>query len=129
MDLNPTAFLATCELAAGPVRAGRCWWCQRPLPKGRRKWCCEEHGWEYYENHHWSWARSAALQRDDFRCVRCGSSEQPEVHHKNPVLGKHRQHGCWHHLAGLVVLCHECHLSETAAQRASGEIPRRSGSE
>lgn len=47
-----------------------------------------------------------------------------EVNHKHPVLGRHSQSGCHHHLDGLETLCHACHLDTTAAQRAAGLLTR-----
>lgn len=45
-----------------------------------------------------------------------------EVNHREPVLGKHAQAGCHHHLDGLETLCHRCHLVVTAEQRAAGSF-------
>lgn len=43
-----------------------------------------------------------------------------EVNHKTPCLGAHKENSCAHHVAGLEVLCHPCHLRVTARQRAAG---------
>jgi len=93
----------------------------------QRKWCCENHGIEYLENHHWSFAREAAVTRDRGRCVVPGCEERQglEVNHIKPVNGN-RSNGCHNHLAGLETLCHEHHLQITAKQRAAGLImPRK----
>jgi hypothetical protein len=39
-----------------------------------------------------------------------------EVNHKVPILGRHGQSGCHHHLDGVETLCRRCHLVETARQ-------------
>lgn len=45
---------------------------------------------------------------------------QLEVNHKAPVLGRHAEFSCLHHVDGLETLCHRCHVQETNAQRAAG---------
>jgi len=49
-----------------------------------------------------------------------------EVNHRTPVLGKHAEAGCHHHLDGLETLCHRHHLEATRAQRAAGLLARTS---
>ena len=48
------------------------------------------------------------------------SQQQPlwrlEVNHRDPVLGRHGEFGCHHHLDGLETVCHPCHLDITAEQ-------------
>lgn len=39
-----------------------------------------------------------------------------EVNHIVPILGKHAQPGCHHHLDGVETLCHGCHVRTTAQQ-------------
>ncbi len=41
---------------------------------------------------------------------------QLEVNHLTPILGRHAEFGCHHHLDGLETLCHRCHVAETARQ-------------
>lgn len=125
MDLKQSLYLARCPLAAGTPRGGYCWWCQKKLVGRQRKWCSEDHCFDYLENHHWPYARRAAVERDGYKCVKCGSTEQLEVNHIKPVLGKHAQNGCWHHQTGLITLCHACHVLETKAQRERGEFAPR----
>lgn len=43
-----------------------------------------------------------------------------EVNHKTPIIGAHAQNGCWHHQAGLEVLCGQCHKAVTRQQIAEG---------
>lgn len=47
-----------------------------------------------------------------------------EVNHIVPILGRHGQWGCHHHLAGIETLCRPCHVAETARQFAAGEMRR-----
>lgn len=81
------------------------------------------------DNHVWTAARECAKRRarirqqdgpdgrPRYRCAHCGVATcDVEVNHKEPVLGKHGETGCWHHQDGLEVLCRRCHLAETARQ-------------
>ena len=43
-----------------------------------------------------------------------------EVDHRVPILGRHAENGCHHHLEGLRTLCHRCHLVATAEQFGRG---------
>lgn len=45
---------------------------------------------------------------------------QLEVNHIDPCLGAHKDNSCAHHLEGLEVLCHRCHVAETNRQRRAG---------
>jgi hypothetical protein len=68
----------------------------------------------------WSVAREAAKKRDNWTCVRpdCGRRRMAglEVNHVVPILGRHAEVGCHHHLDGLETLCHDHHLITTAEQ-------------
>ena len=55
----------------------------------------------------WSRVRRLALDRDGWRCRRCESPVDLEVHHVRPV----GQGGEPYALANVEVLCRECHLS------------------
>ena len=61
-------------------------------------------------------------QRDTFQ-VWGGSGVGLEVNHVVPLAGRARTESCFHHLGNLEVLCHGCHVVETAAQRGRGELP------
>lgn len=114
--LRDKAATENCPLLHNPHWDGYCDWCGHKLPKGRRRWC-EEHQFEWVENHDWSFARHAAIRRDGC-CVRCGSRSMLEVNHKNPRNGAGYHYGCHNHLALLEVLCHRCHVEETNRQAA-----------
>ncbi len=115
------AHLLTCPLSTWEGDPKRCRWCNAELPKRRRRWCGDEHAREWDRNHFWNAARFAALRRDGEKCIRCGDhdhrdadgiwhSARLQVHHKEPILGRHGETGCHHHLDGLETLCHTHHL-------------------
>ena len=54
--------------------------------------------------------RERVLRRDGFRCVRCGSRERLEVHHRLPV-----SEGGAHVPENLETRCHGCHRAEHRA--------------
>ena len=119
--------LRDCPLAYGDNDEHKCAWCGKPLVGRQRRWCCYEHGSEWARQHCWTNARDAAKKRAESNCTRCGAhdavgddgrwrSARLEVNHVSPVLGKHSQNGCHHHLDGLETLCHDCHVKETARQ-------------
>lgn len=62
--------------------------------------------------------RSAALKRDGYKCVRCGSKEKIQVHHKDGIkiwdkLYKVIYATILCHPSKLETLCKECHDAET----------------
>lgn len=103
-------------------KEGHCWLasCGIPLPKYRRKWCCDDHGLWYHQNHSWTLARSKTLSRDK-RCVKCGSIRDLEVNHIEPRRGRGYSNGCHNHQDNLETLCHDCHVKVTCEQQ--GWIP------
>lgn len=56
--------------------------------------------WHLERQHMAAWRRDIAL----------------EVNHRTPILGRHGEFGCHHHVDGLETLCHRCHLDVTAEQ-------------
>lgn len=112
----------SCPLAHGDNDERLCAWCGDPLPKGRRRWCSDECGRAYSDNHSWTSARQAAKERDGFRCAECGASYPLEVHHKDPVGARGYGHGCQHHLDGLVTLCRGHHLAADHARRVEETV-------
>lgn len=124
----------TCPLMRWDGDPARCRWCDGPLPPRRRRWCSDECNNAYGRNHMWAPARGAALRRDGpyardgggrgddgWRCAwpGCpgtaalrarGLTGAVEVDHIEPILGRHGEFGCHHHLEGLQtlhVVCHE----------------------
>ena len=55
---------------------------------------------------HWVWLRATILERDGFKCVRCGSRNRLEVDHIEP--------GDNHAPDNLQTLCRNCHITKTA---------------
>lgn len=110
--------LLACTLVEWNGEPGRCNWCGGPLRGRRRRWCSDEHSRAYAVNHFWTDARHAALRRDEYTCQvpGCGSRSRLEVNHRTPVLGRHAEAGCHHHLDGLETLCHDHHVDETCRQ-------------
>ena len=51
-------------------------------------------------------------QRDNYRCVRCGSATNLEAHHMVPVAA-----GGTHEIENLVTLCRRCHQEIHDAMR------------
>lgn len=119
--------LAACSLAVGAAPVG-CDWCGRPLLRNRRRWCSALCVSLFRRNHLWTSAREAALSRDRFACVRCGSKDGLEVNHIVPLAysSRHRANpraaSCAHHMDNLETLCHSCHVETTNDQRAKGLI-------
>ncbi len=68
------------------------------------------------------------LERDDWRCQRCGSLKDLQIHHKIK-----RSHLGSDSLANLVTLCARCHLEEHGQlyfeKRAYLSTPSRGGLE
>lgn len=111
----------SCALSTWTGDPARCRWCDKPLPEDRTRFCGPRCSDEAQRNHDFDEARSAARQRDGYQCVRCGSTEDLEVHHAaERAMGRHAVAGCWHHLDGLLTLCRRCHAVETARQRSWG---------
>lgn len=107
--------LRECDLARGSGRDGdgRCVTCGDLLPARRVRYCSDQCGRADADQHVWDQARQVALERDGFRCVRCGA-EDVEVHHvlALPDRSWYRRRSCAHHVAGLLTLCRSCHVEE-----------------
>lgn len=128
----------TCEVMLWWSIPGRCDGCGKPLVGRQQRWCGDGCDDIYWENHRWTRAREAAKARNvaryegrfpsHWRCCRCGChTRYPEVNHLRQALGAHDQESCLHHQENLEVLCHDCHLVETARQRSryGGQTSRR----
>jgi hypothetical protein len=93
-----------------------CYMCGGELPERRWYWCSDACVQRWTENHEWGAASAAAVRRDRKRCRRCGSTDNLEVNHRRPRVGRGYHQGCHHHLKLLETLCHDCHVDETNAQ-------------
>ena len=58
--------------------------------------------------------RAQVLERDGYRCVRCGNTDKPEVHHKVA-----RRHGGTDDPDNLETLCNKCHYDTATYGRPS----------
>jgi len=67
-----------------------------------RKWEYKQ----YLKSDKWKRKRYAVLQRDGFRCVRCGSKNNLQVHHKTyrNIFNEP--------LSDLITLCKKCHKKQ-----------------
>jgi hypothetical protein len=92
------------------------------------------------DNHNWGTARTAALRRDQYKCVVCGKNNHCpeakewqlehgrsylEINHIKPVNGNRKSFSCQNHLDNLETLCHDCHTAITRQQRELGLIGGR----
>jgi 5-methylcytosine-specific restriction endonuclease McrA len=104
---------------------GNCDLCGKRLPRNKdgsvpknRRWCSTACSHKVTRNHLWSWARKEALKRDNYTCVKCGSSwSKLEVNHIVPLVGRGYHAGCVHHLENLETTCKSCHVTITKSQR------------
>jgi len=108
--------VAACPLMAGPVPKG-CDWCGKALAGRQKRWCSTFCTVEFQKHHVWSYSREAALRRDGWACVTCGSKKDLEVNHIQPRRGRGYDAGCAHHQENLETLCHDCHVKVTKQQR------------
>lgn len=72
----------------------------------------------YYDSRDFGGLRTPVLERDGFRCTRCGSDFQLSVHHVN-----RRGRGSEspdNRMDNLVTLCRRCHLSEHRTECQAG---------
>ena len=59
----------------------------------------------YGEN--WFSVSRSVKERDGFRCIKCGATENLEVHHIIPV-----SKGGSNSMRNLITLCHNCHKKQ-----------------
>lgn len=94
---------------------GRCVYCGKNLPPGRRKYCSDSHRRKYFlETYpyfvvHWSQFRNAIIERDHNRCWSCGVTDSCEVylevHHIIPL----HKGGAEFDPENCITLCEKCH--------------------
>ena len=59
----------------------------------------------------WALLRRAVLNRDGYRCAKCGLASRLEVDHVVPLA-----HGGTSDLVNLQALCRTCHIAKTRTQ-------------
>ena len=111
-------LMKACTLSKWKGVKRRCRWCNNVLGPKRRRWCCDECPRDAGRHHWWGTAREAALERDGWRCTRCPSRNDLEVHHRAvKARGRHGKTSCCHHIPGLETLCGECHRAAHAQRK------------
>lgn len=63
----------------------------------------------------WAALRRAVLERDGYRCVRCGKAGRLEVDHIVPTWRDHSERNIWR-MEGLQALCRPCHFAKTRSE-------------
>lgn len=76
-------------------------------------------GQEVYGTRRWAAARRAVLDRDGWRCTRCGRAGRLEVDHIQPLASG----GAPFALSNLRTLCRGCHIVTTAAGNRRRRTP------
>lgn len=108
----------TCPLSAWTGEPGRCQWCNKALPAGRRTVYCSDKCRRAFEREHfWPRARATARRRGGRSCIN-GCDGRIEVNHIEPLVGAGYGPSCSHHQTNLEILCTACHRELTAQQRA-----------
>ena len=95
---------------------GYCIVCGNDLPGRHRTYCSPNCEKIFVLNHFWAEAKYAAKIRDGWKCVKCGSTENLEVNHIQPVVGKGYGRSCRNHQENIEVLCRKCHAKVTRHQ-------------
>ena len=93
---------------------GSCLWCGNPLPKRRRKYCCDDCAFKYWQKYIawrlWFAARNVALENAGYQCQGCGARGGLEVHHIVPLESGEPRHNTEKNAQdNLRVLCRPCH--------------------
>ena len=71
-----------------------------------------------YQSPRWRGARRAALERDGWRCVKCGKAGRLEVDHIQPL----HKGGAPFDLGNLRTLCRGCHIARTAQDKRKASM-------
>lgn len=106
-----------------------------PIAKAKRRWYEKNiRGTDAQkiarEQRNYDGQREEVLKRDDYRCVRCGSTKSLVVHHKDRSGRGQEDHN--NDTANLETLCRKCHIAEHRAEilairKASGFKRRKLG--
>ena len=68
----------------------------------------------------WAVVRRAVLDRDGWRCVKCGKAGRLEVDHVVPIV----RGGDWWAAEGLQALCRGCHINKSRRERVKPNAER-----
>ncbi len=145
-----TEVPGTCGACGTALTKRNHWFCKGPpgdtlIPT----WASESCRARYFNNHHWGYAREAAIRRDGGKCRHCGEDAETwgtqevrsyitgeltqyrtrrpaEVNHIDPRNGAGYGNGCHNHQDNLETLCHDCHLDTTKNQRRERQRPVQS---
>lgn len=108
----------TCPLSAWTGEPGRCQWCNKAMPQGRRTVYCSDKCRRAFEREHfWPRARATARRRGARTCIN-GCEGRIEVNHIEPLVGAGYGPSCSHHQTNLELLCTTCHREVTSQQRS-----------
>ena len=121
----------------GNEESGQCWFCGGDLPKRRRRWCCDQHKDEYWNNYNYAAASKECWKRSEHTCENCHKPQieltrefgwesinsRMEIHHIIPLEGDIREWNVLNRQDNLIALCHQCHLKAHAAIRE----PKKAG--
>lgn len=99
-------------------QTNNCAFCGNPLHDRRKIYCNSDHADKFWEEcNYWqiTWfdIRNQALERDNYKCVKCGQTNGLEVDHIIEIADG----GPQFELSNLQTLCHQCHLDKTAQGR------------
>jgi hypothetical protein len=92
---------------------GKCLNCGGELPKMCKKYCSDKCSYDFWVREirpftiDWSIIRNDVIERDNHRCVECGSDYNLEVHHIKPI-----KDGGNNSLRNLQTLCEDCHNNQ-----------------
>ena len=104
------------KLRLKAMETGRCANCDKTLTGNQLYYCSDDCKTEFYSNHptsvKWNDIRSNALERDNYRCVKCDKPAEEVDHIKEIWEG-----GPEFDLDNLQSLCHECHVLKTNENR------------
>ncbi len=104
------------KLRLKAMETGRCANCDKTLTGNQLYYCSEDSKTEFYSNHptsvKWNDIRSKAIERDNYKCVKCGKPAE-EVEHIKEIW----ENGPEFDLDNLQSLCHECHVLKTNENR------------
>ena len=71
---------------------------------------------KYLQSPEWEAKRQAVLKRDEYKCVKCGSQDELQVHHLT------YDHVYNEPLKDLITLCKKCHYKTHHKRRRYGKV-------